>query len=334
MDALASKSRDSELTAVHNRSGFDAVPGNVTDPKDIERWHDFRAKYHAAHRLEKHFDFPLQLDFELNSTCQMKCSFCLHGIQKVQKKLLTFDLFQQAIDEGSKHGLCSIKLNYINEPLLLKDLERYVRYARYKGVLNVYFATNGLLLSEQRAAQLIEVGVTKIMVSLDAVTAETFERMRHNKRFDDIVANVEGLIRLRNRMGVTWPLVRVNFVKTPLNYHEADAFIDKWTGVADMIGFQDQVGIPGVDTEMLTADTGRKPLDDFRCSFPYKMIVIDSDGNLLPCCTFSGRQLALGNLRDLSIKAAWDSIGMRALKQLHFKAEGRKSEVCAHCIGS
>ena len=47
-------------------------------------------------------------------------------------------------------GLKAIKLNYLNQPLLRKDLERFITYAKKAGVLDVYFSSNGLLLNENR----------------------------------------------------------------------------------------------------------------------------------------------------------------------------------------
>ena len=320
-------SREGELTAVAQRDLFDALPGDITDPVDKDRWEQFRARYHSA--MDLRLDFPLQLDFELNSTCQMRCSFCTHGQRKVEKRFLTFDQFRRVIDEGAEHGLCSIKLNYINEPLLNKDLPRFIRYAKSKGVLNVYFATNGLLLKPAMAEALIDAGVTKIMVSLDATTAETFQQMRHSARFDEIVENIHYLINLRNTLGLAWPLVRVNFVKTLVNYHEADEFLAKWQGVADMIGYQDQVAVPGAEQELLRD----KNMDSFRCAFPFKLMVIDSGGNILPCCTFSGRRMPMGNIRSGTVKMAWDCFNMHRLQELHREGRYRELPVCVECVG-
>jgi radical SAM protein with 4Fe4S-binding SPASM domain len=322
-------SRKNELTAVANGGLFDAVPGDVTDWHDIDRWHEFRAKYHRAQECDAHFEFPLQLDFELNSTCQMKCGFCTHGQQRVTKRQLTFEQFAKVIDEGARYGLVSIKLNYINEPLLVKDLPRYIKYAKSRGVLNVYFATNGLLLTQSMAKQLIAAGVSKIMVSLDATTPETFQAMRGSDRLEQIVKNVLYLIKYRDSLGINWPLVRVNFVKTLINYHEADGFMERWRGVADMIGYQDQVAVPGADQEMLRD----KSLDDFKCAFPFKLMVIDAAGDILPCCTFSGRLMPMGNISTSTIKQAWDSFAMRQLKTTHQSGGYRDLSVCSECMG-
>lgn len=321
--------RSNELTGITNRDRFDSLPGDVTDPVDVARWAAFRTAYHRAQTLEDiQTPFPLQLDFELTSQCNLKCSFCLHGQEVVQKRTLTFERFARAIDEGQQHGLCSVKLNYINEPLLMRDIEKYIRYAKDHGVLNVYFATNGILLNARTCDMLIDAGTSKIMISLDAVTSEIFEKMRHSTQFDLIVGNVLALIARRNELRRTWPLVRVNFVKTPLNIHEADAFAAKWQEVADMVGFQEQVGLPGSDNALFLDNSP----EAFRCSFPFKMLVVDSAGHILPCCTFSGREMPLGHVDDLSLADAWNSSAMRALKLSHQQGRWTTNSVCVTCI--
>jgi radical SAM protein with 4Fe4S-binding SPASM domain len=320
-----------ELTGVVHRDRFDDLPGDVTDPIDIQRWINFRAAYHRAQNLEEFTPFPLQLDFELTSQCNLRCAFCIHGHETVQKRELTFERFARAIDEGQKHGLCSIKLNYINEPLLIKDFAQYVKYAKAHGVLNIYFATNGVLLNERIREELIEARVSKIMISLDATTAETFEVMRRSTQFELIVRNIHALLARRNALGLTYPIVRVNFLKTPLNIHEAETFVAQWTNVADMIGLQDQVGLPGVENNLLLDE---KYVDHsaFRCSFPFKMLVIDSAGHILPCCTFSGREMPLGHVDDMTLAEAWKSPTMLALKTSHQQGTWMSNSVCLNCV--
>jgi len=196
-------------------------------------------------------------------------------------------------------------------------------------VLNVYFATNGLLLTEKRGRSLIEAGVSKIMVSLDATTPETFQSMRKSTKFNKIVRNVENFIRLRDSMGLSHPFVRVNFVRTPINAHEEEGFITRWANIADMIGIQDQVCRPGQEDDLVV----RHDIDEFRCAFPFKLMVVDSSGNILPCCVFMGRTMPSGNVRDMSIKEAWDSEGVTNLRKIHQEGNWQQHEACRRCIG-
>ena len=327
-------SRSTELTALSERGAFERPPSLVSHPHDLVRWKIFRGEYHAAHSLDHvNPDFPLQLDFELNSTCNMACSFCTHGVVKVAKRILPFRDFKRVIDEAAGHHLCSVKLNYINEPLLRKDLPEFVKYARSNGVLNVYFATNGVLLRGDLARRLIDEGTSKIMISLDAASSETFTAMRGNGQFNLIRRNIMEFFDLRENMGVKHPVVRVNFLKTKLNIHEAELFVTQWKGVADVIAFQDRVGLPGIDDPLENSAQGLfKDRTDFKCSFPSKLLVIDSAGAILPCCTFNGRLMPLGNIATMTIAHAWTGRKIRELRALHLLAGYKQNSICRRCV--
>lgn len=315
------------MTANRNRLLFDLCPDRVTDPVDRARWVQFVTNYNAASELLLAPAFPLQLDFELNAACNLRCRFCLHGQQTVKEQRLPWGIFRDAILEGQEHGLTSVKLNYINEPLLVRNLDEYIRFALDHGVLNVYFATNGILLTEEVGRRLIEAGLTKLLISIDAATPETYQRMRGSAKYDRVVENIKSFIRLRDSMGLRFPLVRVNFLLTAENEHEADAFEDLWAGDADMIGFQSQVAVPDSDDRTL-ADPGAP----FGCSFPFKLMVIDRDGLVLPCCTFSGREMPVGEFSDLGIARAWNSPAMAELRRVHQERKYGAVPVCRHCI--
>lgn len=328
--------RESELTANHNADLFDAFPMEDGTDFERERWRDFRKAYHSAHRLEGISKYPLQLDFALNSTCQMKCRFCAFGQEGyiMPKAEFPLEVFKRTMIESEKHGLCSVKLNYINEPLLRRDIPHFVEIARDHGVLNVYFATNGLLLKDDLARCLIDVGVSKIMVSLDAHTEKTFLKMRRSKHFKQIKKNILDFIRLRNSKGLRFPLIRVNFLRTKVNQHEADSFIAYWKDKSDMIGFQTQVQMPGVDDDLIAGhELVTDPRAPFRCSFPYKLLTIDYNGQILPCCTFSGRVIPVGNIYYNSIADTWLNNRMKKIRSAHLFGQGRRIPACDHCIG-
>jgi len=311
--------RKTEMTAVTNRAFFEDPPNTL----ELDRWYEFRRKYNAASNLECG-DFPVQIDFGLNSTCQMKCSFCTHGKEKVEKRFLTFDKFKKVIDESAEYGLCSIKLNHINEPLLNKDLPEYIKYAKSKGVLNVYFATNGLLLTEDMSRRLIDAGLSKLMVSLDATTPETFLKIRHSKHFNRIVENIHRFLEIRG--AGNFPKLRVNFLETEINQHESEDFMASWSWVADSIGFQRRHGVPGYESGSLEDGA------EFKCSFPFKQVVIGANGDILPCCTFSGQLMPIGHVDTDTIYQAWNSEKMNALRALHFRGGYAENPICKHCI--
>ena len=63
---------------------------------------------------------------------------------------------KEVIDEGISKGLKSIRLNYINEPLIRRDIIKFIKYARDAGILDIFFSTNGSLLTDDVSRDLIK----------------------------------------------------------------------------------------------------------------------------------------------------------------------------------
>lgn len=317
------KKRENEWSAVYHRELFERVPDGV-NPLE---WKVFRENYNRAANLEDN-DAPAQLDIELNSTCNLKCSFCIQSVRDLGKNKLGFECFTRLIDEAVKNGTKSLKLNYMNEPLIVQDLEKYIKYAKDAGMVNVFMSTNGIMLTEKRAKTLIESGITKIFISLDAFTSETYEKQRHSKKFDVITNNILTLVKIRNEMGLRYPLVRVNFLKNKINIHELNDFLDFWKDKVDMIIIQDM-------NELIDKESGifiEPKNTDYKCSFPFKQLVIDARGRILPCCCMNGTELMIGNISDMTLKEAWNSDKIKELRKLHKSGKYYENEVCRRCI--
>lgn len=320
---MKNKARKNELSPVLNRDLFEQVPTGI----NILDWKKFRDKYNRAANLEIN-DSPAQIDIELNSSCNLKCSFCIQSVRDLGKFKLGFDCFKKIVDEAVYNGTTSLKLNYMNEPLIIQDLENYIKYARSAGMVNVFMSTNGIMLTEKRARSLIDSGITKIFISLDAVNSDTFEKQRHSKKFDIIVKNVLNLIEIRNELKLQYPLIRVNFLKNKLNINEENDFINFWKDKADMIIIQEMNEL--IDNESgIFIQTDKK---DYKCSFPFKQLVVDARGRILPCCCMNGIDLELGNIESMTLKEAWNTDKIKRLRDMHSKGNYKENPICRRCI--
>lgn len=315
--------RKNELSPILNRNLFEQIPDGINE---IE-WKKFRDKYNRGANLEIN-DSPAQIDIELNSSCNLKCSFCIQSVRDLGKFKLGFECFKKIVDEAVSIGTTSLKLNYMNEPLIIQDLENYIKYARSIGMVNVFMSTNGIMLTEKRALSLIDSGITKIFISLDAVNSNTFEKQRHSKKFDQIVLNVLNFIKIRNEKGLKYPLVRVNFLKNKLNINEENDFIEFWKDKADMIIIQEMNELIDVESGIFI-NTEKK---DYKCSFPFKQLVVDAQGQILPCCCMNGIDLKIGNIENMTLKEAWNSEEIKSLRELHLNGDYTKNDSCRRCI--
>ena len=318
---------------------------------DKQKYREYRKKWKLASTLEYTPDFPLQIDFELNYSCNFSCEMCTWSAENTagrgKKTWFSFEAFKEIIDEGVKKGLKAIRLNYINEPLIRRDIIDFIKYAKKKGVLDIYLSTNGSLLKEKIAKELINSGLTRIQVSIDAFTKTTFDKIRQGGNFSEVITNTINFLKIRKEMNMELPTLRVNFVRTNLNKHEYDDFINFWSEKADCIGIQDLVDIM---RPIKTKDKIKK----FNCAQPYYHLTVRYDGTILPCCTFFAAKLPMsrlktnkkisqeGNLHNIdynklplrSITDTWKSEELIKLRKLHKDGNYHLNDICRECVSS
>jgi len=320
---------ETELTGIIGREKMDTLAEIVGE----EKWTDYRQIYERAQNLED-MNYPVQVDFELNGSCNLRCPMCPMGeadYKKDRNKRIDFEVYKELVDDGIKKGLKAINLSYVNEPLLRKDLPEFVKYARDVGIVDVYFSTNATIVKDTMIRELIDSGLTRIQFSIDAITEETYDKIRVGGKYHEVIENIERFIEIRKEMKSKTPLMRVNFVRTNLNEHELDDFIDYWKDKVEMIGIQEMVN-PHSDTKDVHSKTTENKKGYFRCAAPFKEIVVTHRGDVLPCCTFLAEEMPIGNIKDNSIEEIYNDKPMKELKKIHKKGEYWRNKYCKQCI--
>ena len=348
-----------EITSVKSQSDPRVAVREAVDP---EKYDEYRKLWDDASNLKIVTDFPLQIDFELNYSCNFTCPMCTWNAESTENKgkatWFDFEVFKEVIDSAVSKGLKSIRLNYINEPLIRKDITKFIAYARKAGILDIYFSTNGSLLTEDMCRELINSGLLRLQISLDAQTKETYEKIRTGGNFEDVIKKALRFLEIREEMNVKLPTLRVNFVKTEINKHELDDFVKFWENKADSIGIQDLVGIMDGFGKKTQNDLEKMALSgDFRCAQPFQHLTVRYDGSILPCCAFYGAEIPIGQLKtdkkikfsevdnigllDKSTKSKlligtieelWKSKQMEFFREIHKKGEFWKHPVCKKCV--
>lgn len=319
-----------ELTGIVGKNEMDKL-ASVVEEKE---WNKYRKKYDLASNLEL-LNFPIQLDFELNSSCNLKCPMCPISAESAKGKgkstWFDFEFYKEIIDYAVLKGTKAIKLNYINEPLIRNDFIKFIEYAKKKGIIDIYFSTNGILLKEKISKELIFSGLTRIQISIDAVTQGTYDKVRPGGNLKKILENIKYFLELKKSLKRITPLVRVNFVKTPLNEFELDEFIKYWDSKVDMIGVQEFVKPTKITRILKSKKTALKK--NFKCSFPFKQLVINNEKDVLPCCTFWGEELAIKKLeKPQDLLDAWNSDKINYLRKKHLAGEYSDIPQCKNCV--
>ena len=87
--------------------------------------------------------FPLKIEFEITSRCNLKCNHCMIEINKKKNELNALEI-KKLIDDWHKCGLMELQFTG-GEPTIRSDLIEIIEYSRQKG-LKVLLSTNGTLI--------------------------------------------------------------------------------------------------------------------------------------------------------------------------------------------
>ena len=115
---------------------------------------------------------PERIQLETVFACNARCTMCpVHDPSDRKHGIMSFDIFKTVIDklDPYKEGIDKVDLWGLGEPLLDKNLEEKVGYAKQKGFKGLAIATNVELLSKERALGLFEAGLDTIIFSIDGV---------------------------------------------------------------------------------------------------------------------------------------------------------------------
>lgn len=177
---------------------------------------------------EQAFIGPQTIVFDPFHRCNAKCQHCWVHTPEIKhpeeflNRRFDFDIFKKIIDDASDMMTDGIILQGDGEPLMYDKFMPMLRYARSKG-LGVLFFTNGILLDEEKAKEIIELGVNEIYCSFPAGTPEVYEKVasiQPAETFYKIRDNLKNFMALRRKSGKDTPRLIVSHVIHNMNYHE------------------------------------------------------------------------------------------------------------------
>jgi radical SAM protein with 4Fe4S-binding SPASM domain len=279
-----------------------------------------------------HFIPPLPLIaiVELTNNCNAHCSMCDRQTMTRKAGFIDWDLYRAIIDQIVRFRIRRVNLNRFGEPLLHPKIVDMVRYAKTRGVKEVSFVSNGMLLDEKKAEGLIDAGLDKINISIDGATAETFERIRAGCKYDRVTGNLLRLLELRRQKGLKRPYVQINTLLMQDTLGELGRMIEEWRPRVDEIRLGGAVQYGNVDLNPLATREGLKR-EPIACSELFWKMIFFWNGDVSVCCEDIDGQLSVGNIREHTIPQLWKNEKYRELRRRHFRHDFSALPVCAAC---
>ena len=331
-----SVSTHKQIHHYHKQEDVNDYLGRIIGP----RFTEYRRRWDAAGRFQLETEFPLFLVLELINVCNYRCPSCVHGYNDLRKlyqmgKAEEMDpkFYEKMIVEAEGYGCPSLCMNNIGEPTLMKGLVDRIEFARDHGFIDIMFNTNGLLLEKFLSPRFFESGLTRLMFSLDAFTAETYAKTRVGGDFEKVLRNIDLFLEMRLKGGYKLPILRTTLVRSKLNEHEADSFTKYWTDRADYVSIQEFISPrPGDDRfDGLFAES-RVIEENPQCPQPWQYISVKPNGDVAPCCAMFSDMIKIGNAKTTSLHELWMSPYFKFLRDIHKQGRYFDDPTCKACL--
>ena len=306
-----------------------------------KRYEVYRESYEKNIKSKKFSelsDYPTTVVLELVNRCNLQCVMCYQGFRNDAKKI-TMDnkTLSKIFEDFKKNNLPALMLS-ISEPLLYKDFEKVLTLAKNANIMDVLLFTNGILLNEKNAKKILNSSVTRLFVSVDGASSETYnkvripvsERLKGVDRLKDLENNIKTFVEMRNNLNFELPIVRTSFVALNLNLSEREQFINKWISVVDSVEVQRETSIKAYDDIRSGKYNIKDTVKNYDCSEPWGQVTIYSDGTVAPCCNTVGRNLPIGNIKYNTLREIWNGPKMTEVRQSFLN--NNPANVCKSCI--
>lgn len=223
---------------------------NSTDVR-LAPHHTFEQFYEACAPLgvyrERRF---MHLEMDITNRCNIRCVMCYHSLEATRRAPTVHlhpDDFAAVATRVLPHAH-RLSLSLGNEPLMSPHFIPILRIAAGYDLPHLNFYTNGLLLSDANIDAIIAHGVTQVCISIEGATRATYNAIRRDGDFDQLVRNVERLIHRRNAAGRAAPRVRFDIVMMQRNVHELVDLVRLASRLgADELNFRHLVSFEGLD---------------------------------------------------------------------------------------
>ena len=272
-------------------------------------------------------DYPLHVDIELASVCNLQCPMCYtispEFKNKVNTKLMDFDLFTKIVDECADGDVYSIRLSFRGESFLHKRIVDCVRYTKQKGIKEVSTLTNGLRLDEEMFKQMMEAGIDWITISFDGL-GETYEQIRRPAKYHRAIEKIANYAKIKQQAGRVKPVIKIQSI-LPAIENDPQAFYDVFSPITDMVSAN-----PLID--FMQSKCNFPKIENFSCPQIYQRLVVGADGLCMMCANDEEGKVIVGDANHQNLHEIWHGSEMSRVREIHKRCAGpRELTACSEC---
>ncbi len=287
---------------------------------------EYRKNWSEYAQQQNVSDYPLLVDVELSSVCNLTCPMCYTITKEFKEQVnvtrIDWELYKKIIDEiGGK--VTALRLSLRGEAMLHTKFIEAIKYAKDSGIKEVSLLTHGGKLTLPYFEKMVDAGVDWITISADGV-GETYERVRKPLKFNDLLDKIKAIKQYKDEHQLKRPVIKVQGI-WPAVAENPDAYYDTFMPYVDLVAFN-----PLID--YLSNDKNIEYLDNFTCPQQYQRLVIGADGLVMKCSNDEENREVIGDIKQETVHQVWHGEKMQAVRDMHKQPRGfMQSKVCRKC---
>jgi hypothetical protein len=230
------------------------------------------------------------------------------------------EVWMKIIDDTRSLGI-TYRPFLINEPLSDKRMGKIIRYIRKDDTARVEINTNGELMTEEMAHDILDAGIDVIRFSIDGFSEETFSQSRVGVDYQKTVDRTFKFIKLAKKNGGA-KRIEIRMIDLDINRAEHAAYKKFWSdagAIPIITSFYRWPWEPGVECVRLP------------CMKVLREMFFYVNGKATLCCWDSHERAVVGDVAKQHVLDIWHGAINQEYRSL--LAEGRRDEIllCSRC---
>jgi len=305
-------------------------------------------KIERALRRDRLWGMPYRFHVDTLNACNLRCPLCPTGLGTLQRPRgkMSMEQFQHVVDQIAPYAYYLNLYNW-GEPLLHPEICDMIRYATDKGI-TVSISSNLNRMNAALAENLVQSGLSEIIVSVDGASQEAYEKYRRGGRLSVVLENLSRLAEAKQRSHRSAPFILVRMLIHKHNEHEIAALRETVTALgADSFTthplFIDprnpehrQEWLPEDESKSFYDYSAETMENTWDCADLWESCTINWDGGLAPCCWLQNPAHDMANILETPLRTIWNGdayVSSRRVFSVGGPKPGPQKTICTKCRG-
>ena len=288
---------------------------------------------------------PYAASIEPTTACNLGCPECPSGLKQFTRETgrLPVTENKNMLDQiGS--NLFYINYYFQGEPFLNPQFLELIKEAHSRKIYTAT-STNAHFISDKKADEIIDSGLSRLIISIDGITQETYEDYRIHGQLEKVLKGTKSIMRAKKEKKSSTPHVIWQFLVTGKNEHE----IPKLQELAREYEV-DELRLKSIQVYEFENGNSLIPQNEKYSRYKrlsngkYKMkaglgnhcwrmwssTVLTWNGIVVPCCFDKDAKHQLGKISESNFKNIWKSERYKSLRKQILTAR-QDVDICNNC---